>query len=169
MAAGQTYEPIATTTLGSNAASYTFSSIPGTYTDLIVICSNLTNTTANTLCIKFNSDSATNYSWVTASYGAASTIASYKPANDSRGVALGGYVEGLNATTPGNYIGQVMNYSNTTTYKTTLGRGSNVATDVEAIVGLWRSTAAITSVTVAPSGGNMKTGTVLSLYGIKAA
>ena len=62
-----------------------------------------------------------------------------------------------------------MNYSNTTTYKTTLGRGSNVATDVEAIVGLWRNTAAITSITVAPSGGNMKTGTVLSLYGIKAA
>ena len=35
MAAGSTYTPIATTTLGSNVASYTFSSIAGTYTDLV--------------------------------------------------------------------------------------------------------------------------------------
>ena len=34
-----TYEPIATTTLGSAAASITFSSIAGTYTDLRLVLS----------------------------------------------------------------------------------------------------------------------------------
>jgi glycosyltransferase involved in cell wall biosynthesis len=39
-----TYEPIATTTLGSAAASITFSSIPATYTDLrLVIVGNLSS------------------------------------------------------------------------------------------------------------------------------
>lgn len=168
MAAAQTYEPIATTTLGSNAADYTFSSIPGTYTDLIVVCSNLKNTTANTLCLRFNSDTGTNYSWTTIGAGPSST-ASQRTTNDSRGVAIGGYIEGLSSSNPGVYIGQVLNYSNSTTYKTCLGRGNNAAQDVEGIAGLWRSTSAITSITVRPSGGNMITGTVLSLYGIKAA
>lgn len=163
-----TYTPIATTTLGSNTASYTFSSIPGTYTDLKVICANLTNTTTNTLCLKFNGDSGANYSWTTLSFGPGG-LSSLRATGDSRGVALGGYVEGLDATTPGIYIGEVLNYSNTNTYKSCLGRGNNTARDTEAIIGLWRNTAAITSVTVAPSGGSMKTGTILTIYGIKAA
>jgi hypothetical protein len=33
-----TYEPIATTTLGTAAASVTFSSISGAYTDLVLVC-----------------------------------------------------------------------------------------------------------------------------------
>jgi hypothetical protein len=36
MAAGNTYTPLATQTLGSAAASVTFSSISGAYTDLVV-------------------------------------------------------------------------------------------------------------------------------------
>jgi hypothetical protein len=167
MPAGLTYTPIATTTLGSNTADYTFSSISGSYTDLIVVCSNLTNTTANTLCLRFNGDTGSNYSWTTIS--AFTSVSSLRTTNDVRGVALGGYIEGLSATTPGTYIGQVMNYSNSSTYKTCIARGSNAANDVEAIVGLWRSTSAITSITVRPSGGLMKTGTVLTLYGIQAA
>lgn len=168
MAAGGTYSSIATTTLTGSTAEYTFSSIPGTYTDLVVVCSNLRNSTANTLCLRFNSDSTTSYSWITISAGP-SSASSLNVTGDSRGVAIGGYVEGLSSTNPGIYIGQIMNYSSTNVYKSTLGRGNNSDKDVELIVGLWRNTAAITSVTVRPSGGSMNTGTVLTLYGIAAA
>jgi len=41
MAAAQTYEPIANTTFGSTTSSYTFSSIPSTYTDLFLVISAL--------------------------------------------------------------------------------------------------------------------------------
>ena len=36
-----TYEPIASTTLGSDAANVEFTSLSGTYTDLIVVCSTI--------------------------------------------------------------------------------------------------------------------------------
>jgi hypothetical protein len=66
---------------------------------------------------------------------------------------------------------QFMNYSNATTYKTVLSR-SNVAASasVSANVGLWRNTAAITSIKlyVYPS-YNFVAGSTFTLYGIKAA
>jgi hypothetical protein len=56
-----TYEPIATTTLGTAAASITFSSIPATYTDLrLVVVAKAVS--ASTLDVRFNNDSGTNYS-----------------------------------------------------------------------------------------------------------
>jgi hypothetical protein len=55
-----TYEPIATTTLGTAAASITFSSIPATYTDLrlVVMCKLLAH---QLLMFRFNSDTGSNY------------------------------------------------------------------------------------------------------------
>jgi len=60
-----------------------------------------------------------------------------------------------------------MNYSNTTTYKTFLGRGNDPSSFVRQGVGLWRNTAAITSFSV--SGVTFSTGVTATLYGIKAA
>ena len=57
----QTYEPIATSTLGSAQATVTFSSIVGTYRDLVLII-NSTPTTSNvTGNMRFNSDTGVNY------------------------------------------------------------------------------------------------------------
>jgi hypothetical protein len=66
-------------------------------------------------------------------------------------------------------IWQVMNYSNSTTYKTALAKGGGADYGTEAYVGLWRNTSAITSITVLSSSGNMATGSTITLYGIKAA
>ncbi len=57
-----TYEPIATQTLGSAAASITFSSIPGTYTDLRLVFVGTLSSGNATTGWRANSDSATNYS-----------------------------------------------------------------------------------------------------------
>ena len=74
-----TYTPIASQTLGSAAASVTFSSIPQGYTDLIIVMNGTTSTNENTY-MRYNSDSSSLYSVTyvggdgsTASSGRAST------------------------------------------------------------------------------------------------
>jgi hypothetical protein len=67
---------------------------------------------------------------------------------------------------------QIMNYTNTTTYKTALGRisiGSGAGAGTSTTVGLWKKTPeAINSVAVQNNAGNLPSGTVLTLYGIKS-
>lgn len=157
-----TYEPIATTTLTSQQSSVTFSSISGSYTDLIYIIYNKSGGTNSG--VRFNSDSGTNYS-NTQLYGDGS--AAYSLQQSNRAQALGGVIQ-ADAT----IIGNVMNYSNTTTYKTLIARGgSGSATYLDAVVSLWRSTSAITSITFIQDTqtSNWNTGSTFTLYGVKAA
>jgi len=165
MAAGKTYEPIATTTLGSTTNSYTFSSIAGTYTDLIIVHSGLA--TDNTgLRLRFNGDTGSNYS-NTILFGTGTSAGSTRETNIT---SIRMTYESFIATTDvGVRIANIQNYSNATTYKTVITRGNRAATGVDAIVGLWRNTAAITSVTVFGSDSDMAAGTTLTLYGISAA
>jgi phage-related tail fiber protein len=168
MPAGATYSTIATTTLGSNATDYTFSSISGTYTDLYLVCSNLTNTSAQTMYARVNGDTGTNYSF-TVLNGSGASASSYRSSSSSQGMQLGLGLVGLSTTNPAQFNVSFLNYSNTTTFKTTISRSGLASGETEASVSLWRSTAAITSITVRPSGGSLQTGTVLTLYGITAA
>ena len=64
MAAGATYEPIATTTLGSAANAITFSSIPSTYTDLRLVGTFLApDADYSDINVQFNNDTGANYSY----------------------------------------------------------------------------------------------------------
>jgi hypothetical protein len=165
MAAGSTYTPIATTTLGSAAASYTFSSIPSTYTDLVLIAVGTLSDGGN-LGLRFNSDSGANYS-NTVVYGSGTAALSAR-STSTTGLVFASMASSTNYLS--NAIINIMNYSNTTTYKTALERGNNNSTLVRADVGLWRSTAAINSIYVYDyTGGNLDTGLTLTLYGIQAA
>jgi hypothetical protein len=158
-----TYTPIATYTVsGTSTSTYTFSSIPATYTDLILIGNLGTSANAN-IYLRFNSDTGTNYS-DTEIYGTGSAAASDRSTNQT-------YVyTGYNASTDRLMIKvDVMNYSNTTTYKTALIRNGGSADNVRARVDLWRSTSAINSLTVFPSSGNFADGSVFTIYGIKSA
>jgi hypothetical protein len=166
-----TYEPIATTTLGSAASSVTFSSISSSYTDLVLIISGRSTraSTDDSLYIQFNSDTATNYSYTelagngtAASSGRASSQTQIRPSTnmDAASQAAGTF-------TP--VIISMNNYSNTTTYKTTLSRSNMAAKEVSAVVGLWRSTAAISTILIKCAVGNLDTGSTFTLYGIKAA
>jgi hypothetical protein len=56
-----TYDKIAAYTVPSAQASYTFTSIPSTYTDLVIIISG-TQSADDTIGLQFNSDTAANYS-----------------------------------------------------------------------------------------------------------
>ena len=159
----KTYEPIATHTLGSAAADYTFSSIAGTYTDLIVILNASQTTAGFSTLMRFNSDTGSNYSG-TAIAGSGSAATSSRTTS-STSIYLG--YQGT--TTIFTTIVQIQNYSNSTTNKTCLTRKNQSDSFVEAMAGLWRNTAAITSITLLPESGNFATGSTFTLYGIKAA
>ena len=157
-----TYTPIATTTLGSTQSSYTFSSIPGTYTDLVLI-GNGSISAAQNICVEFNGDSGNNYSF-TRIYGDGSSAFSDNATNTAFSYL------GIWGTTQSTLVASIQNYANTTTFKTSLGRASWAADYVSAYVSTWRNTAAITSVKVLPAGANtLSSGTTLTLYGIQAA
>jgi len=159
-----TYEPIATNTLSSTASSITFSSIPGTYTDLVLICNLKATPTASSLVARFNGSSSNIYS-VTQMYGTGSTAFSQRLSNQTEVyLSFSGFPAGNFGPTIVNFI----NYSNTTTNKTFISR-SGYATDyADASVGLWRSTAAISSMTLF-AGTSFDIGSIFTLYGIKAA
>lgn len=156
-----TYDCIATTTLGSAQTSITFSSIPSTFTDLIIVVSGTSSSGFGT-ALRFNSDTGTNYS-NTYLYGDGSSALSGRDSNENLGY-LGYFSTGQSDT-----IAHIMNYANTTTYKTTIGRGNQAGVLTVARAMLWRSTAAINSVQLYLGGTvTFGSGTVASLYGIKA-
>lgn len=158
-----TYSQIATTTLSSNAADVTFSSIPSTYTDLVIVTGVKYTSSEQALALTFNGDSGTNYS-ATYIYGNGSSAATSRDTNNVFIPVARGDDNNFWAG-----ITNIMNYSNTTTYKSVLSRG-NSNTYVVAYVGLWRSTSAITSLKIAQlTGSNFASGSTFSLYGIKAA
>jgi len=161
MAAGSTYTPIATNTLASTATNLTFSSIAGTYTDLVLIA-NFKSSATDGISVQFNGDTATNYSW-TLLYGTGSVAGSARYSNQT-GVTIG-YTTASNFNTT---ICQIANYSNTTTNKTLISKGSSADYENDNMVGLWRSTAAITSIKINCT-GTLQIGSTFTLYGIAAA
>lgn len=163
----QTYTPIATYTVPSDTASYTFSSIPSTYTDLVIVASAQRGITGSggDGNVKFNSDSGSNYS-STILYNDGNTVYSFRWSNIA---AMYGAFSAADSFYGTNII-HIMNYSNTTTYKTVVSRYGWTTTNdrVAGGVNLWRSTSAINSITLSAA-NNIKAGSTITLYGIQAA
>lgn len=160
----KTYEPIATNTLSSATPSVTFSSIPQTYTDLVCVVSAKAATTAYDLYLQFNGDTGNNYSWTALSGTGTSAVST----RNSNGPAIQMDNYGSVRTTDFNTnISHIMNYSNSTTYKTVLARAGAAASGVDVNVGLWRNTAAITSMTLYIN--SFAVGSTFTLYGVKSA
>jgi hypothetical protein len=170
MPAGSTYSTIATTTLGSNSGTVTFSSIPQIYTDLVLVSNYRTVGTPTFFgCSwKANGDTGSNYS-STIIYGNGTTTGSV------RSTLYASFAfESYSSTNNQVAITNFMNYSNTSTFKTSIsksgGPGSSEATGSQ--VGLWRSTAAITSLTLYSTDVGaipFAAGNVFTLYGIASA
>jgi hypothetical protein len=161
-----TYEKVQSITLSSTEATVTFTSISGAYTDLVLVMNPISNTLSGSYpYLRFNGDSGSNYSR-SMIQGTGAAAQSDRSINSSEGY----FIYGNQVTTNGSFnaVVNIMNYSNTTTRKTFLSR-TNVASDrVEALVGLWRSTSAITSITIYCGSNSFVSGSTFSLYGIKA-
>ena len=158
-----TYEPIASTTLGSAASSVTFSDLPGTYTDLIVVFGG-TAAGNGYISVRVNGDTASNYS-STHLRGTGTTATSIRYSSQTEIFVSQGHTL---STGVSDAVLMLMSYANTNVFKTVLSSAGNASIEVNRAVGLWRSTSAITSVTLIGS-QNFSSGAVFSLYGIKAA
>lgn len=163
-----TYEPIATHTIPSPQASYTFTSISSTYTDLVLVGDYSFAAGTNYTVAQVGNgsiDTGSNYSF-TVLNGNGSAASSYRDSNKT-------YFQldtNLTSSARAMSIVQFMNYSNTTTFKTIIGRSSAAGSLTSAYVNLWRSTSAINQIKVYDfSGNNLTTGSTFTLYGIKAA
>ena len=155
-----TYTPLATVTLGSAAASVTFSSIPATYRDLILVIGGGSASGQN-IYIRNNGDTGSNYSYVWM-VGTGSTTISQSGTRDAATV-------GSMFNSQGNAIIQLMDYSATDKHKTYLGRSGNAANETFAGASRWANTAAITSMVVFLAGSaNWNSATTFSLYGVIA-
>lgn len=155
-----TYVALATTTLSSAASSVTFSSIPASYRDLVLVVQG-TLASANTIAAEVNGDTGSNYPWVRM-YGTGSS------AVDQSGTYVRALIGRL-STSQSVSIAQFMDYSATDKHKTILSRGDAADDLTVANAVRWANTAAITSILVREDGaGSFQAGSTFSLYGIEA-
>lgn len=167
-----TYIPIQTITLSSAAASVTFTGIPQTHTDLVLVANLSANTGSDDLTptIRVGNasiDTGSNYSQTTAGFFAGAGVISFRDSNDTK-MRFGR--TNVSGTEPiGNSIIHFQNYSNSTTNKTVLARTNSVDRSVMMGVGLWRSTSAINTIQVFEYGGGLiSPNSTFTLYGIAA-
>lgn len=164
-----TYDAIATTTLGATSASITFSSISSAYTDLRLVLVGTANGTEE-VHLRFNGNTSALYSW-TQLLGNG-TAASSNTATTQNSARVSGLY--FRSGSPALIEIDVLSYAGGTN-KTFLSRGTddrNGNGNVGVAVGLWRSTAAINSITVMMRPGTVElfnAGTTATLYGILRA
>ena len=154
---------LATTTLGTAASTITFNSIPQTYTDLRLVFTG--SGTSGYYAMRFNGSSSSFYS-VTFLVGNGSITES--GSNNSNPYFYLGYFNSLSSDMC-MYVSDIFSYSGST-YKTILTAESydkNGSGEVNRTVGLWSTTAAVTSITIMNTlGTNFLAGTTATLYGI---
>ena len=155
----QTYAPLATTTLSSSATSVTFSNIPATYRDLVVVISG-TNPNNRDSYWRANGDSGLNYSYIQAGNSGGSTFSNSFSGGSE---AWAGIVGPVQSST----ILQFMDYSATNKHKVALSRGNIGGSNVIMQVSRWANSAAITSIAIIAN-GNFNSGSIFSMYGVLA-
>jgi hypothetical protein len=164
-----TYEPIASTTLSSNAAGITISSIPATYTDLRIVMSLKYATSSSATLIRFNGDTASNYSY-TYVYTDGSTRGSSTSGNETR--ILVDHNSGFGTTQFVTYEMDIFSYTSSANKMLIdkMSSDNNSSGAVSRSSRCWRNSAAINSINLfRADGGNYATGTSMTIWGILKA
>lgn len=158
-----TYTLISETVLGSAQASVEFSSISSSYKDLVLEI--ITNSTSNLDgALRLNNDTGSNYS-TTYLGGNGSSASSGRFTSQTQAfldVVGTGTSSALNT-----YYVHIFSYANTNMNKTIISRHGNASTGADALVSLWRSTSAVTSVLFRINdGSNINSGSTFRLWGV---
>lgn len=161
-------------TTSSSATTITFSAIAGTYKDLILSATLRSQqaATSSTLEMLFNGDTGSNYN--SERMNASGTSVNAAQSLAAAAFTIGGVIPGSSASA--DYAGQVeiriVNYAGTTFNKTYIAEAARSTADSSGNTlygtsgGMWKSTSAITSVTLQINGGSaFVDGSVARLYG----
>ena len=161
-----TYDLIGSTTLGTAATNISFTSIPNSYKDLIVIFDTTKATAgADSLNFRLNNDSSSIYNGVIMEANGSLTNARLY-SNSGDGVMNWNYSI-VNSTTRGLAILQLMDYSATDKHKTILARSGSSSTAIAAAAVRYATTSAISSIQFFTGGGStLAIGTSIYIYGI---
>lgn len=151
--------PLANITLSSTASSVTFSSISGSYRDLMLVING--GAGGGGPYLQFNSDTGTNYNYVFLR-GNGSTATSVQNGNDTYA-----QLNWLGISANGVLITHLLDYSTTNKHKLWLARTGTATTSTELASGRWASTSAISTIVAYP-GVTWSAGTTFALYGVSA-
>jgi hypothetical protein len=166
---------ISSQTLGSSAASVTFSSIPATYTDLVLRYSVRLATGAsivNSEQFRLNSDTTSNYS-ETEVGGSGSGAGSSRKSNVTAWEL--GYFNGNGSTsnTFSSHEIYIPNYTGTAnkaiSYFGATEQNSSTDNQLQAIAKLYRGSSAISSIFIGNYGVNFVSGSSFYLYGLRSS
>jgi hypothetical protein len=163
--------PIASVILSSPTDPINFTNIPQVYQDLLIVTyarGTVASILENLVCYPNGITGTSNASDTSLiGDGSSATSSRYSNAYNTWGV-----IPSASATSGifGATETHILNYSNTTTYKTFLTRSAadlNGSGKTTLNVSLWRATAAITSLSIYAASANFATGTSINLYGIR--
>jgi hypothetical protein len=158
-----TYDLIASNVLTTSAASVTFSSISGSYRDLIIVAEVQSDIANDGFEIRFNGDTGSNYERVVANSESGTVLSA--SGTSTR------FIVSQNQGSVGNtgkslLLFQVFDYAQTDKHKSALGRTNGIPKDFVGMAAFrWASTSAVTSIYVG-STSNFVSGSSFYLYGI---
>jgi hypothetical protein len=168
-----TYDLLNSNTLSSTSALITWSSIPSTYTDLVIavnIKSTFGSSNSSEYRAKFNGDAGNNYASATLRATNAPAINGATKGGGEGWATLNWSGDADGNWGAGGYI-QIFQYANTNKYKTYLAHTGN-SYGVQGngtLSGLWYSNSAINQIEIFPQRDSFAIGSTFNLYGIKAA
>jgi hypothetical protein len=163
------YESISTVTVGSGGqSSVAFTSIPSTYKHLQIRVNGLAGAGKNFIA-QLNSDTGSNYAWhILSGNGSSAEVSAFSSQSSIR---IFGRDIGSSTTAPTVLITDILDYSNTSKYKTIrslTGCDQNGSGEVQFNSGLWMNTSAISTFTIkTQDGSNFNQYSSFALYGIK--
>jgi len=154
------------TVSGSSTGSHTFTSIPGTYSQLMLVVSGGASAT-DALLLQINGDSGTSSYGTSGIYNnTSSSVTTYANGSYAQMLVQQSFPQSPHSSTVVCYLG---NYTSTSFYKTATctGQGYGSFNTTTTGGGEWLNTSAVTSLTAALFSSNFTAGTTLTLYGVQ--
>ena len=156
-----TYEPIETLTASGSTTTFSFSSLPTNYTDLVIVLVGTLTGSNQGVKMRFNGDSASNYLYKR--FNAAGSPQTDQTSSD--GIDIGYQITSSRQMTTVRIASyRVTNFKKLCFYSLTAPTNDGIVR----AAGEWNNTGAITSITLV-AGNNYSSNTTATLYGIASA